>query len=131
MLIKCPECGNDVSDLAAACPKCGCPVSAVVSSADGEIVKLKVDERVFTPFKPEMIVSVNDVQVWRGNTSQVAEIRLKEKTKVKVTINKIPVVTKNAFFEGEIDPAMGKSYILKPVRKTFNMLQLRPYPANL
>lgn len=26
-LIKCPECGNEVSDMTEACPKCGCPVS--------------------------------------------------------------------------------------------------------
>lgn len=26
-LIKCPECGNQVSDKAASCPNCGCPVS--------------------------------------------------------------------------------------------------------
>ena len=26
-LIKCPECGNQVSDKASACPKCGCPTS--------------------------------------------------------------------------------------------------------
>ena len=25
-LIKCPECGNDVSDQAASCPRCGYPV---------------------------------------------------------------------------------------------------------
>lgn len=25
-LIKCPECGNQVSDKASACPKCGCPL---------------------------------------------------------------------------------------------------------
>lgn len=25
-LIKCPECGNDVSTEAEACPKCGCPI---------------------------------------------------------------------------------------------------------
>ena len=27
-LIKCPECGTDVSDAAAACPKCGHPLKA-------------------------------------------------------------------------------------------------------
>lgn len=26
-IIKCRECGNDVSDLAEACPNCGCPIS--------------------------------------------------------------------------------------------------------
>lgn len=25
-LIKCPECGKDMSDKASACPSCGCPV---------------------------------------------------------------------------------------------------------
>jgi hypothetical protein len=29
MLIKCPECGREVSDKAAACPQCGCPVAVV------------------------------------------------------------------------------------------------------
>jgi len=27
-LIKCPDCGTEVSDSAAACPKCACPISA-------------------------------------------------------------------------------------------------------
>lgn len=26
-MIQCPECGKDVSDMAAACPNCGCPIS--------------------------------------------------------------------------------------------------------
>ena len=25
-LIKCPECGKQISDQAEACPKCGCPI---------------------------------------------------------------------------------------------------------
>lgn len=27
MLIKCPECGKQVSDRAANCPECGCPIN--------------------------------------------------------------------------------------------------------
>lgn len=27
-LIKCPECGKEISDKAAACPNCGCPIHA-------------------------------------------------------------------------------------------------------
>jgi uncharacterized membrane protein YvbJ len=26
-LIKCPECGKEISDQAIKCPKCGCPIN--------------------------------------------------------------------------------------------------------
>ena len=32
MLIKCVECGSDVSDKAGACPRCGAPPSGAVAS---------------------------------------------------------------------------------------------------
>ncbi len=31
-LIKCPECGKQVSDKASSCPQCGCPISSSVAS---------------------------------------------------------------------------------------------------
>jgi uncharacterized membrane protein YvbJ len=31
-LIKCPECGTEVSDRAATCVKCGCPISKPADS---------------------------------------------------------------------------------------------------
>ena len=31
-LIKCPECGHEISDLAASCPQCGCPVGHQVGN---------------------------------------------------------------------------------------------------
>ena len=31
-LIKCPECGNEVSSFAPSCPKCGCPITTTVAS---------------------------------------------------------------------------------------------------
>ena len=30
-LIKCPECGKDMSDMAPSCPNCGCPIDAVIA----------------------------------------------------------------------------------------------------
>lgn len=33
-LIKCPECGKEVSDRASACPNCGCPISDSNSSVN-------------------------------------------------------------------------------------------------
>lgn len=35
-LIKCPDCGNMVSDRAAACPSCGCPADAFGSTASSQ-----------------------------------------------------------------------------------------------
>lgn len=32
-MIKCPECGKDISDKAAACPNCGCPISGATSDS--------------------------------------------------------------------------------------------------
>ncbi len=35
-LIKCPECGKEISDKAASCPSCGCPVTPVEDVAQQE-----------------------------------------------------------------------------------------------
>ena len=37
-LIKCSECGNDVSDKANSCPKCGAPINVAVSQVQPIIV---------------------------------------------------------------------------------------------
>lgn len=37
-LIKCPECGHDVSDKAGACPSCGCPIESVYAGNDDNVV---------------------------------------------------------------------------------------------
>lgn len=45
-LIKCPECGKEFSDKAAACPNCGCPIS--------EIKKMDAEEREKNIFELEL-----------------------------------------------------------------------------
>lgn len=49
-LIKCSECGHDVSDKAAACPSCGAPISAqlrdhTLSQADVQQAAMKGHQR--------------------------------------------------------------------------------------
>jgi uncharacterized membrane protein YvbJ len=36
-LIKCTECGNDVSDKATSCPKCGNPIITKIDSTSAQI----------------------------------------------------------------------------------------------
>ena len=45
-LIKCKECGKEISSLAKACPHCGCPVTEPesVPSTPTEIPKTNADE---------------------------------------------------------------------------------------
>jgi hypothetical protein len=58
-LIKCPDCGRDVSDLAPACPNCGRPVSTTAPtqprgpvSGQGEVLKSNVDPVVAVASAP-------------------------------------------------------------------------------
>lgn len=37
-LIKCPECGREISDKAVSCPGCGCPVEQVHEKSEYEII---------------------------------------------------------------------------------------------
>lgn len=45
-LIKCPECGKEISDKASSCPNCGCP---------SEIIKEKIELQKIEDAKPKMV----------------------------------------------------------------------------
>lgn len=45
-LIKCPECGNDVSDKANACPHCGCPITDKTNQTGEQIIMSGLCNRV-------------------------------------------------------------------------------------
>ena len=42
-IIKCPECGKEISDKASACPNCGCPIAEM--SASGT-VRIKMPNNI-------------------------------------------------------------------------------------
>lgn len=43
-MIKCPDCGKDVSDKAKACPECGCPIDAPVCPKCGSANLTKISK---------------------------------------------------------------------------------------
>ena len=98
--------------------------------SESKTVKIKVDERVFGAINPGMTIYVDGVKVWDGRVGETAEIQLATKSLVRAKITKVPVLSKNGEFEGEIDPDVATSYILKPYRKTFNMLHFKAYPKS-
>ena len=80
-LIKCPECGNEVSDRAASCPRCGCPISSTSSSSPQSNVK-KIPVRFFrkrsinTSYGVSGSVIVDGVTVGASNVGCDFEVML-------------------------------------------------------
>lgn len=89
-LIKCPECGREISDKAASCPGCGCPVKVqsinnneVLCSIDGvngqlylyanrvvikrKGVLAKMTQGFFKGEKEIFLSQISGVQIKRGN----------------------------------------------------------------
>lgn len=58
-LIKCPECGREISDRAVSCPNCGFPLSESATVAEREKTGFE-EKKVFCPFCGAMNLSTNE-----------------------------------------------------------------------
>ncbi len=115
-MIKCPECGHDVSDKAASCPNCGYGVAA--NRPDGTVsIKMTVISQTVTA-RQKVTVSAGGRVLWEGQTGQIAEIYFERATHVHVKYH-TGLTTWGAECEGEIDPAKGKKYAIQPMRGMF------------
>jgi len=56
-LIKCPECGADVSDKAVACPKCAYPI-VESSTEQAQTVKVRAIEKTAKKYKVQIFISI-------------------------------------------------------------------------
>ncbi len=56
-LIKCPECGADVSDKAVACPKCAHPI-VESSTEQAQTVKAQPFEKTAKKYKVQILIGV-------------------------------------------------------------------------
>ena len=78
-LIKCPECGKEVSDRAANCINCGFPLSSL--RTDGEVM-IMISSKLQGRCK---VYDMNSRKVlWEGTTGEVAVFTIKEPTWVGV-----------------------------------------------
>lgn len=53
-LMKCPECGHDVSDKAEKCQNCGCPVSVNLPNPKPNLSEREIEEAANKNFKKGM-----------------------------------------------------------------------------
>ncbi len=80
-LIKCPECGREVSNVATACPTCGFPIAANNPSGD---VKIKINMNPMYLASITIIDAETDRELWRGKNGNVAIIHVDKPTDIKI-----------------------------------------------
>lgn len=108
-LIKCPECGREVSDKAKNCPFCGCPIESVSPSGT---VRIKVSPlRVEYGFNGNQKVSITAGSrlLWEGNVDEVAELYFDRPTTVTVKYH-ISLMHYGGECSGTIDPSKSRKY---------------------
>lgn len=107
-LIKCPECGKDVSDKAESCPNCGFPIE----SSSG---KVKIILPVFRREENQKVTISKTGNVgnfiWEGVAGDVAEVYLEGAIDLTIIYHSfIPYFRYEC--SGVIDPSQSKRYTL-------------------
>lgn len=71
-LIKCPECGREISDKSESCPGCGCPSSEYIVYASNSIEKSKDDslldevKRIHRIYPKEKVKAIKALREYSG-----------------------------------------------------------------
>lgn len=102
-MIKCPECGKMVSNMANSCPNCGFPISKGVNQG-GVQIKLGT----FQSTQKAHIIA-NGVTLWSGKTGQVVDLKINRATKVTIKYE-IGMYDGAGSCEGIIDPNRSKKW---------------------
>lgn len=78
-LIKCPECGRSVSDMATACPECGYPIANAKKNCS---VSIQLDCGCM--IKMKIIDAYTGKVYWEGRDKQVAIFSIEKPTDVHI-----------------------------------------------
>lgn len=88
-LIKCSECGKEISSKASACPYCGCPIEELVKEG---VVRIKMPnnlvEGVVGLFSSRDAVVKNEsgTMLWKGYHGENAKFMVEEPTKITIEL---------------------------------------------
>ena len=70
-LIRCPECGKDVSDMAASCPNCGYPIATPKSFDQSALQKTSQTSIPISPILPVTPLANNTISIPTQVDSQI------------------------------------------------------------
>lgn len=79
-LVRCPECGNQVSERASSCPECGCPLTG----GSAGIATLILCRRGMTPFQSFQIVDENGRNVC--DRTELSSMSKNEEYEMKLSV---------------------------------------------
>lgn len=79
-LIRCPECGQEVSDKAIACPRCAYPIA---KSRPNGTVKVKITKEIQS--RVNIFETDTKRSLWQGRGGSVAEFSVDCPTRVSVS----------------------------------------------
>lgn len=88
-LIKCPECGKEVSDKATACPNCGCPMSEMVTSGT---VRIKISNNIVEGWvglfssRSATVTDTHGKVLWKGQHGENANFTIDEPTEIVINL---------------------------------------------
>lgn len=103
-LIKCPECGKEVSSKAASCPNCGCPLSG--AKANNE-VKIQMPNNIAVGAaglfsKRYAVVTTRQGRVlWEGKHGQCASFEIAEPKDIIVDLGGWANKTQGTIYPGK------------------------------
>ena len=125
MLIKCIECGKEISSRASACPNCGCPVE---DESRGNVrIKLSAQEAPFgRNYNQNVSITSGGKTLWHGSAGEVAIIYFEKPTEITVRYHMTSMFSPGEC-RGVINPAESKKYSVFPTAgKLVTNLEIRP-----
>lgn len=108
-MIKCPECGNQVSDKAKMCIHCGCPIEQISPSGSVRIKLSAVDTRDGLNGHQKVSIFSGAKTLWTGRTGEVAELYFDGPTNIMVKYHLSPMHY-GGECSGTINPAKSRKY---------------------
>lgn len=89
-LIKCPECGKELSSLAKCCPNCGCPVAEMSSSGSVKIKLPNIELGTVGLFssRDASIRTSSGRTLWRGQHGQTAIFDVDGETSIVINLGR-------------------------------------------
>lgn len=88
-LIKCGECGKEVSSKAVACPYCGCPIEETVKEG---VIRIKMPNNIVQGWvgllsaRDAIVTDAKGTVLWKGHHGENAKFTISEPTQIVIDL---------------------------------------------